>query len=64
MRVKSEWHTQKAQPYFSKNASDAGYGLHRANVLSGELAKPRRRPKVVKILHICKEKNKKECFLC
>ena len=31
------------------------YGLHRANVLSGELAKPRRRPKVLQNARIANE---------
>ena len=38
----------KAKPYFSKKVRAAlEYVQHLANVLSGELAKPRRRPKVL-----------------
>ena len=48
--MKSEWHIQKAKPYFSKKVrATLEYRLHFANVLSGELAKPRRRPKYYKM---------------
>ena len=38
--------SEGAAVFFKKVRATLEYGLHRANVLSGELAEPRRRPKV------------------
>ena len=34
MRVKSEWHIQKAKPYFSKKCELLKYGMHWDAVIS------------------------------
>ena len=53
--VKSEWHIQKAKPYFSKKVLALEHVQHFANVLSRWASEARSVPsKVQQKMHICK----------